>query len=219
MSPGLFAAAPDADEIVRRHLEAIGGARWEKVQSLLVKGSGPVGSFVWVWKRPGKFRSEERDDTYSGKTLVTAFDGTTAWIADPFKGPATPRRMKPDEQQRWQNGFVILSDLLDLPSTGVSVQLLGQEPVNQRPAWKLSLNRPGREEVTLWIDAETYYLVQRARVLTAPWGEDRNVVQVLSDYRKVDGVVVAHAVGPTHCVVAVNAEIADSMFRPSEPLE
>jgi hypothetical protein len=219
MTGDLLAAPPDAGEIVRRHLAAIGGARWEKVQSLLVKGSGPFGSFVWVWKRPDKFRSEEHDDHYSGKTLVTAFDGAKGWTSDPFRGPAEPRRMGPGELQRWKTGFVVLSDLLDLPASGVDVKVVGQETVQQRSAWKLSVNRPGRDEVTLWIDTQTYLLLQRARTLTAPWGETRTVVTPFTDYRTVDGVLIAHAVGDTRCVVAVNADVSDAMFLPPQPLE
>jgi len=52
------------------HVEAIGGkARWQKVQSLLMKGTNSFGSYVWVWKQPGKVRTEEKDNEYTGATV------------------------------------------------------------------------------------------------------------------------------------------------------
>jgi hypothetical protein len=144
---------------------------------------------------------------------VTLFDGASGWVSDPFKGAPAPRELDAAELQRWQTGFAIRSDLLD--AKGAVVELLGTENIGNRPAHKLSLKRPGRDEVLLWIDAESFLLVQRARKLKAPWGEETTVATPLSDYRNVDGVMVAHKIGDTRCVVEVNPEVSDSLFVPS----
>ena len=212
---------PDAEAIVRQHVAAIGGqARWQQVRSLLVKGQGSFGTFLWVWKTPDRMRSDEHDDVYSKKTLVTAFDGTAGWISDPFKGPGVPRKFEGPELQRWKTGFPLRSDLLDLPAQGVTLQLLGTEKVNNRPAHKLSLKRPGRDEVLLWIDAQSFLLVQRARRLKTPQGGAETTVETpLGDYRNVSGVMIAHKIGDTRCVVQVNPEVSDSMFLPPAPIQ
>jgi len=212
---------PDAETIVRQHLAAIGGpARWQQVHSLLVKGQGSFGTFLWVWKSPNKMRSDEHDDLYSQKTLVTAFDGTSGWISDPFKGQTAPRKLEGAELQRWQTGFPLRSDLLDLPAKGVALQLLGTESLKNRPAHKLSLKRPGRDEVLLWIDAQSFLLVQRARRLKPPDGGEETTVQTsLSDYRNVSGVMIAHRIGDTRCLVEVNPEVSNSLFLPPAPVQ
>jgi hypothetical protein len=167
-------------------------------------------------------RTEERDNTYSGKTLITAYDGTSGWISNPFRGPnqGVPRKMTPEELRRWQTGLAIRSDLLDLPDGGADLKLLGQENVNGRPAYKLSLTRPGYDPVTLWIDTTSYLLVQRARTNKTPWGgPDATIPVRIGDYRNVQGVMIAHTTGETRYVVEVNPKIDDALFKPPQPLK
>ncbi|HEX9986815.1 MAG TPA: hypothetical protein VGF69_26400 [Thermoanaerobaculia bacterium] len=204
---------------MKRHIAAIGGAeRWQKVDSLLLKGSGPVGTFVWVWKSPNKVRTEERDDT-SGKTLITATDGSTAWMSNPFRGPSAPRRMNQFELRSWQTGLAMRSDLLDLPVKTSEVALVGQEKLGNRQAYKLSVRRAGREDVTVWIDTQSFLLLQRAYTAIAPWGAEETIPVVFSDYRSVDGVMIPHQIGSTRYTVDVNAEIGDALFQPPQPLK
>jgi outer membrane lipoprotein-sorting protein len=212
------APAPDPGAIVQHHLDAIGGVeRWRKVESLLVRGKDDFATFVWLWKKPDRMRTDERDDA-GGKTLVMAFDGTTAWSTNPFKGSPEPRKLTDAERRRWETGLAIRSDLLDLPPKGTALKLLGEETLSGRRAYKLSLVRPGRDEVLLWIDAQTYLLLQRARKVVAPWGSEQLVTTELSDYRRVQGVLIPHTIGATECVVEVNPELDDATFRPPQPL-
>lgn len=212
------APAPDVKTIVQRHIDAIGGAeRWSQVDSLLIKGVTEYGTFLWRWKAPDRLRTDEVEERYgNGQTLVTAFDGSTAWISNPFQS-ATPRRMNDAERRRWAPGVAVRSDLLDLPK-GADVTLLGEEKLGGRSAYKLSVKRPGEDPVTVWIDAQSYLVVQRARSVKAPWGELRTVTTPLSDYRLVDGVLVAHQLGKTPLRVEVNPELDDAAFRPPQPL-
>lgn len=214
----VYGATLSVDEIVRRHIDAIGGkAQWAKVHSLLIRGSGPYAETTWIWKEPGKVRTEERDPGGSG-AVITASDGTRAWISNTFRGPATPRRMAPEELRRWQTGLAIRSDLLDLPRSA-KLTLLGQEKVNGQDAYKLSLQRDDRDEVLLWIDAKTFLLVQRARTANAPMGGPKTVATPLTDYRRVEGVMIPHAIGETLLIVEVNPEIPDKTFDPDASLK
>ena len=219
---GANSATPDANEIARRHVEAIGGkARWQGVQSLLIKGTSSFSSTVWVWKQPGKVRTEERDNAYTGKTLITAYDGTSAWISNPFRGPnqGVPRKMTDEELRRWQTGLLIRSDLLDLPAQGAELKLLGKEDVRGKPAWKLSVTRPGYDPVLLWIDSGSYLIVKRARTNKTPWGPEATIPVTISDYRNVQGLMIPHATGETRYVVEVNPKIDDALFKPPQPLK
>lgn len=226
--PFLFALAlltagaappPDVATIVQRHIDAIGGAeRWRQVHSMMVRGKDSFATFVWLWKSPNKVRTEERDDANGGKTLVMSFDGSTAWMTNPFKGTADPRKLTDAERRRWDSGLAIRSDLLDLPREGAPLKLLGEETLRGRRTYKLLLAQPGHDDVLLWIDAETYLLVQRARNVVAPWGETRLVTTVLSDYRPVEGVLLPHKFGTTTCFIEVNPELDDETFRPPQAL-
>lgn len=213
------APAPDAGTIVQRHLDAIGGVeRWRKVESLMVRGTNDYAAFVWLWKSPNRFRTDERDHLNSGKTLTISFDGRTAWTSNPFKGSPDPRKITPAEHRRWETGLAIRSDLLDMPPKGSSVTLAGEESVQGRRAYKLTLTREGRDPVQLWVDAESYLILQRARTVVSPWGSQELAVTPIGDYRMVRGVRVPHNFGGTTCIVEVDPELDDAAFRPSQPL-
>lgn len=209
------AATPNVEEIVRRHVDAIGGAaRWQSVDNVIVRGSGSFGTFTWVWKKPGKMRSEERDAD-GGRTLVTAFDGAVGWQSNPFRNPS-PQKLDLASLQRWQSGIAIRSDLLDL--NGATLSHLETEKVNGRDAHKLALKRAGRNDVLLWIDAESFLLVQRARTVVTPWGDLRTIATPLRDYRSVNGVMIPHVIGDTRLVPEINAVIDDALFAPPQTL-
>ncbi len=211
-------ATPSAAEIARRHVEAIGGAaRWQSVRTLLIRGTNPILSYVWVWKAPDKLRTEERDETYTHNTLITAFDGSVGWRSNSFQGSGAPRRLQGDELGRWMSGLMVRSDLLDVPP-GAELTVAGVEKIGGREAYKLSLRRPGRDEVLLWIDTHSFLLVQRARRLKTPWGEEKSMATPLGDYRNVQGLMIAHLIGETRCAVEVNPEISDALFQPPQPL-
>lgn len=213
-------ATPPVEEIVRRHIEAIGGARqWQKVQTIMVKGTTAFGSFTWVWKQPNMVRTEDREIGGAGRTIITAFDGKTGWTVNGYKESPQPQRMKPEAQSLWATGLVLRSDLLDLPAKGSELKFLGYDTVDGRVAYKLSLKREGRDEVRLWIDRESFLIVQRAREVMAPWGEEKDVVTPIRDYRKVDGVLIPHKIVTTPLTIEVNAELDDALFRPPRGLE
>src|ERR1700737_1989582 len=86
------AGALTADEVVARHVEALGGAaRLAKIRSVRLTGKARFGfgdfEFAAEWaqlqKRPGMVRTET---TLQGLTAVEAYDGRESWSLDPFQG-------------------------------------------------------------------------------------------------------------------------------------
>jgi hypothetical protein len=190
LAPGLV-AAETVDELLARHYAARGGL--EKIKSVqtvrltgrMILGPGQEAPFVMELKRPRKMRT---DVTLEDTTVSQAFDGTKGWGLFPGRGPEEmPAQLaKEAEAQSDMDG-----PLVDYKAKGHTVELLGREPFEGGEAHKLKVTLASGDVRTLWLDARTLLESGADARRSAPEGEQ--VFQTrLSDYRAVDGLMVAH---------------------------
>lgn len=190
LAPGLV-AAETVDELLARHYAARGGL--EKIKSVqtvrlsgrMVLGPGQEAPFVMELKRPRKMRM---DVTLEGATVSQAFDGTKGWGLFPGGGPEEmpPERAKEAEAQSDMDG-----PLVDYKAKGNTVELLGRESFQGAEAHKLKVRLANGDVRTIWLDGRTLLEAGADVRRTAPEGEQVFETR-LSDYRPVDGLMVAH---------------------------
>src|SRR5580692_5527120 len=93
-----------ADQIVQKHVEAIGGAdKVNAIQTLVVTGKASIlgqteAPLTIQVKRPNLLRLEM---TFQGKKIVQAFDGVTAWTINPMTG-SDPKQSTDDDTRAAQ---------------------------------------------------------------------------------------------------------------------
>ena len=100
------AFAQSADEIIDKHLKALGGVeKLRAMQSIRATGKlkmGPMEAPVTLLKaRPDQMRM---DFTIQGMTGTQAYDGSTGWMVMPFMGKKDPEKMSEDmlkNMMRW----------------------------------------------------------------------------------------------------------------------
>ena len=86
---------PSVDEIVAKNLQAKGGLEKLRAVTSIKQTSrlslpGGLEATVTVYgKRPNLTR-QELNVAATGQTMVSAFDGTTAWSLNPMMGASTP---------------------------------------------------------------------------------------------------------------------------------
>jgi hypothetical protein len=201
---GLALAAPLAtaqtvDDIVRRYVEARGGAaKLRSVESLRFTGTMELGDvkapFVLELKRPNRMRTEF---VVQGQTGVRAFDGERAWERLPLPGEA-PRPMGQDEAAEARaQADVDLSPLVDAATKGFAVELVGRDRLPGGETWKLVVRGREGPPRTLHVDARTHLVVQTLDVRPVD-GKPVEMVTEISDYRPHGGLVLPHRmeVGP-----------------------
>ena len=93
------ASAQTADEVIKKHLDARGGAEKIKaIKSVRITGKiiqqGLEIPLTIQQKRPGMGRL---DVTFQGKTQTFAYDGQSGWKVDPFGGSSEPEKIAGDE--------------------------------------------------------------------------------------------------------------------------
>ena len=181
--------APKADEILDKYVQAIGGAqRVAALKSYTAKGSsagyGPENEPrpLEIYSRPGQRTTVIRT---SGGDSTTTYDGTSAWIAAPFR-PVAVLALSPQEV----DGLKLEADLA-LP-TGIKQALTNWRVglttvINDREVQVVQGTTARGGTATLYFDAESGLLVRHVRYNDSPVGRISRQTDY-SDYREVAGV-------------------------------
>lgn len=222
--------AQDVDTIVARGLEALGGvARLKSVQSRSFAGDATFnggmasGTFTWVQKRPDKIRLEFNIDD---NTLVQAAQGSTAWQIQPavFGGSGLPESLDGPAADSVLASATFESPLIDYKKKGNQVELVGEEEFEGRPVYRLKVTRKNGRVNSLFLDKETFLGVKLVTTRYNPQtGADAEVVQLISDYKDVDGIKVPHTLEVliggqsinylTITSAELNAKLDDNLFE------
>lgn len=190
------APAPTADEIIARHVEARGGAAaLAALTSLRREGILRLPGFALELRtselraRPGMLRQEA---TLQGMTAVTAWDGHEAWQISPFQGRKDPEKSSADDAKPLALAADLDTPLVDYRAKGHAVDYLGLEDVDGTPAYKLRVRLKSGDQVTYFIDPDTYMIIRDVQKQTVR-GAEQEVETDYGEYEKVGGVYVAMA--------------------------
>ena len=211
--------------LVARNVDARGGAEaWQAVSSLRLTGQMDVGHgmqvpYVLEQKRPGKMRLEF---VFDGETAVQSSDGKTGWKLQPFRGRTAPEPMTEAELRETVDSADPYGLLYDYAARGLTVELLGQEPVAGQDTFKLKVTLPMGGERWMYLDAETALEVKLEAMRTVS-GREQLVETSYYDWQETDGLLIPRrqetlTVGDTEThfltveSVTVNPPLDDARF-------
>ncbi len=186
--------AQTADDIVQKYLKAIGGAdKWKKIESQKMTGfvvvQGMNIPYTAVQARPNLSYSAGE---FQGNKFIESFDGTVAWMQNPFAGAAKPTKKDVDEtKEAAKENFE--DDFIDYSTKGHTIELdPKQEEMDGVKCYKITMKRKQGDEKIYFIDAENNIPVcVRAFAQSGP-AKGQAVEMYFSDYKEVDGVMIAH---------------------------
>lgn len=186
--------AQTADEIVGKYLKAIGGAdNWKKIEAQRMTGfvvvQGMNIPYTMAQAKPNKSYSAGE---FQGQKFIEAFDGTVAWGQNPFAGMANPTK-KNEEETKEVAKEQFEDDLIDYATKGHTVELdPKQEEMDGTKCYKLTLKRKQGDEKIYFMDAENAVPVAvRSYAQSGPM-KGQSVDMFMSDYKEVDGLMMAH---------------------------
>jgi len=198
-----LASAQTVDEIVEKHLAAIGGrAALAKLESRLMVGTitlstpgGDVtGPIEALNQRPNKARTLINLDLSAlgaGPIKIDQrFDGTTGYMLDSMQGdrPITGSQLENMKASMFPSG------LIDYKERGATVELKGKEKVGEREAYVLVFKPKGGAAVHQYLDAQSYLPLRMVASVDVPGMGTLDQISDLSDQRDVDGVKVPFVV-------------------------
>jgi outer membrane lipoprotein-sorting protein len=197
----LQASAQTADEIVEKHLTAIGG-RAALAKLTTRKGTGTItistpngdlkGPIELYAKAPNKTRAYMTLDLSAmglSETMVLdqKFDGTTGWALNSLQGDSEITGNQLDNMRN----SVFPSPLLNYKAMGTTLEVLPGETVAGKSMIVLMATPKTGSASRLYVDPDTFLIVRSVATVNVPaMGGDVEQTAEASDYRTVDGVKV-----------------------------
>jgi len=194
--PGV-SSAQSVDEIVEKHLAAIGGrAALAKVTSRITSGritvTTPVGDLsgpVEVLNRaPNRVRTFLTLDltAFGGDKMVydERFDGSAGYLINTVEGN---RELTGNQLHNLRND-TFPTPLLDYKASGVTLELAGREKVGDRDAFVLTLTPKLGPVWRRYIDAESFLETRQVVTTEDPNAGAFELTIDLLDFREVDGI-------------------------------
>ncbi|MGB2906013.1 MAG: hypothetical protein WBB73_02865 [Candidatus Aminicenantaceae bacterium] len=217
-------SAQSADEIVKKMIDAQGGKRvYESIKDMTVKGTLEIiqqglDAEITIYKKEPDKRRE--DIEVMGMLITSAYDGTMAWgtnqqtmAVEEFTGEqlvSAKREAMPVIAPLYPEKF------------GITHSLKGKETIEGKEYWVLERGYPNDFNIKMFLDTETYLPYKTVATIVDAMGTEHDVAQFQSDYKTVNGLVMAHSMSQvvddveaiilTMTEVTFNTGLDDSMF-------
>ena len=211
----------NVDEIVNRHLEAIGGKEaWSKVNSIRQEGivtvQGTDVNLVLTKQRGKGMRQDISVMDMKGFQIVTPTNG---WSFMPFQGQTEVDSISATDLKKMQDGLDIGDPLATYKEKGYTAEVAGTESINGSEATKIIITKKDGEKQTLFVDNKSNYIV-RTITMQSLNGQEQEVTNDYSNYQKVpEGIVVPMTISLPFgelvlSKVEINKPVEENFFKP-----
>ncbi len=188
--------AQSLNRILKRMGDTLGGRKTiESIKDMTMVGDvempqqGISGTVTIYKKDPDKSRI---DLDSMGMVIIQVYDGQTALWTNPQTGDIEEM----DEQQaaRMIRQSLPLAAIIDPEKHGITFIYKGKETVEGKECFLLEQVFKDGYRMIRHVDSGTYLSVRSRSTITGPGGTEIQVEQVMSDFRKVDGLTMAFSV-------------------------
>jgi hypothetical protein len=220
--------AQTADEVIGKHVEAIGGLdNWKKITSQVQTGTMSIqGMSMDVVNTVLHKKGMRNDVTAMGMLNYQIMTPTEGWKFFPAQGQQAPEPVTEEEVKEGQDGLDAQGALVDYKAKGHAVELLGKEDVDGTECFKIKLTSNAGKATTYYIDSKSYYVIKTVTTTKAN-GQEAELTSTMSNYQKTpEGLVVpmtilipfspAMSLEFTIAKVEFNKAIDESIFKVSK---
>lgn len=214
--------AQTADEVIAKHIEAIGGKEnWKKVNSMRQEATLSVqGMDIPVVISAVHNKATKQEYTVMGMTGYSIITSEGGWNFNPMQGQTKPEPITQDELKYGKDNLDLQGDFVDYNTKGHSIQLMDKEDIEGVECFKVKLTRKSGNESIFFFDPKTYYVVRTSSKMSANGQEVESVVN-MSNYQKLpEGIVIAHTIESTAIPapitvtkVIINGNIDEAVFK------
>jgi len=191
LSTSAASFAQTADEIVAKHLEALGGAeKWKALKSIEMKNKFTVqGMDIDSKTVIVNGKSLRTDISVMGQEIISAIDGETGWAQQPamMGGTGEPEDMPGALIKESRKQVNLGGSLLNYKENGSTVELVGKEKLDGVDVYHLKLIEKNGDITNLFLSASNYYTIKSAGKRNIQ-GKDIDAEVNFSNFKQIEGL-------------------------------
>jgi hypothetical protein len=187
------AAALTADDVVNKHLDALGGKdAISKVKTMTVEGTMQVmGNDAPTTTITVNGVGTKQESDFNGTKIISCYTNKGGWAVNPMAGASEPTPMPEDQYNSGKAGIYIGGPLYNYADKGSTIELASKDD----KTYTIKLTTKEKVKLTFVIDAKTY-LVNSMTSEGQMQGQPVTITASYSDYRKTEtGFMVPYGIG------------------------
>lgn len=216
------------DDVINNYIAAVGGMdKINSIQTMKITGKfsneGMDIAFVETVKKP----AIRTDITVQGMTMIRAYDGTTAWTLNPFRGAKDPEKATQEETKEMKQQADFEGQLVNYKDKGNTVELEGKEDMEGSNVYKIKLTDKDGDITYYYIDAASNLLLKESSKRKI---KEKEITfdTFYGDYKPVEGYLMPYSMQVKSTagqmesqkivvdMVEVNVPVDDSIFKMPE---
>ena len=175
VASGVITKAQTVDEIVAKHIEAVGGVdAWKKVNSIRMEGTVMVqGADVSVIVTSVNKKGARQDISLMGMNGFVIITPTAGWTYLPFQGQNEVDAMTEDDLKETVDELDIEGKLIGYKEKGTTIDYLGKEDVDGTECDKLAVTTKSGNKETCFIDPASSHIIKSIKAQNSKWTRSR----------------------------------------------
>jgi hypothetical protein len=214
------------DDIITKHLEAVGADNWSKVEAVKmeakVTSQSAPGMEIPLTMTIINKTAARIDVTVMGMTQSSCVNGEKGWANNPFMGQTDAEPLTADQVKSMKDMTDLSGPLFGYKEKGYTAEYLGTEDVDGVEAHKIKVvMSPTKTQYSL-IDPENFYEIKNVTVEKVD-GQEVESASLFSDFKKVDGLIFPFSIEQNNPMmgatvtkmdkISVNPVIDQSIFK------
>jgi len=187
VSAGFSIKAQTADEVIDKHVAAIGGKeKWKQINSMLLDGQIEVqGLEIPFTMQAVNGKGTRVDAEFQGSKFIDITTPTHGWSQNPMAGKTSRQPLSADELKAKLDDLDIQGAFVDYKAKGSTVEFLGKDEEDGNEYYKVKLTTKNQVETTYYFDMKTY-LIYKQETTAKQQGQDVKVTIKNYDYQDTD---------------------------------
>ena len=183
--------AQTADEIVAKHIEAMGGVeKWKALKAIAMVNKFSVqGMDIESKSVIVNGKSLRTDVSVMGQEIISAVDGETGWAQQPamMGGTGEPEDMPGALVRESRKQLNLGGSLLNYKENGSTVELVGKEKLEGADVYHLKLTEKNGEITNLFLSSSNYYTLKSSGKRNVQ-GKEIDAEVNFSNFKQIEGL-------------------------------
>ncbi len=210
-----------ADEIIEKHVKAIGGKEaWKKVTTIRQEAIIDFnGTEVKVESITVHEKGSRQTISFAGLSGYTIYTASAGYNFYPWNGHIKPEAITPEKLKENEDNMDAQGPLIDYKEKGHTAEYVGMDDFEGTDCYKIKLTEKSGKIITFYIDPSNYFIIHSVTITKAN-GQENESKTDFSNYQKLpEGIWLPMNIGGGNTVkikkTEINVPVDESVFKPS----